>query len=279
MVEELCHQVKELQEEANRLHRIQMNKQEIDQLFTEMLQSQNSQESRTSIAVEKQVDSEPCNYRLFRRDRQGRRGRGVAQYVIEGLGCLELTVGNGTVESLWVRIKGQTNNVDVIMGVYYRPLSQDSDANKLFFEELKDTLKSTALVLMRDFNLPEITWEHHTAGTTWARRFLKNLDDNFMEQVLRKMTQKDALLDMLLVNRVDLVSEVEICGHLGHSKHEAVEFRISVDRRKSANKTSTLAMRKADFRLLRELVSKDRGKMLLQMLGSISAGHFLNITS
>ncbi|KAJ7395238.1 hypothetical protein BTVI_157081 [Pitangus sulphuratus] len=37
-------------------------------------------------------------YRLFRRDRQGRRGRGVALYVIEGLEYTELTVGNCTVE-------------------------------------------------------------------------------------------------------------------------------------------------------------------------------------
>lgn len=59
----------------------------------------------------------PCDWsalrdssRLLRRDRQGRRGRGVALYVTEGLECLELTIGNGTVESLWIRVKGQTNN-------------------------------------------------------------------------------------------------------------------------------------------------------------------------
>ncbi|KAJ7417645.1 hypothetical protein BTVI_31938 [Pitangus sulphuratus] len=70
--------------------------------------------------------------------------------------------------------------------------------------ELRDTFKSTALVLMGDFSLPKVIWEHHAAGTTGARRFLKNLDDNFMEQVPREPTQKDALLDLLLVNRVDL---------------------------------------------------------------------------
>lgn len=39
VVEELCHQVKQLQEKVNRLHSIRANKQEIDQLFSEMLQS------------------------------------------------------------------------------------------------------------------------------------------------------------------------------------------------------------------------------------------------
>lgn len=59
--------------------------------------------------------------RLFREQRQGRRGWGVALFVTEGIECMELIVGNGTVESLWVRIKGQTSKVRV----YYRPPGQD----------------------------------------------------------------------------------------------------------------------------------------------------------
>lgn len=123
------------------------------------------------------------DFRLLRSGRQGRRGREAEgwQYT-EGLECMELMVSNGTVESLWERTKGQTNKANVIMGVCYRPSSQDGDADDLFVEELRDDSKSTALVLMRDFNLSEINWEHHTAGKTGARRFLKNLDDNSMEE-------------------------------------------------------------------------------------------------
>ena len=62
-------------------------------------------------------------YRLFRRDRQGRRGGGVALYVTEGLDCMELSIGDDMVKSLWVRIKGQANKGDVVVGVYYRPPS------------------------------------------------------------------------------------------------------------------------------------------------------------
>lgn len=66
-----------------------------------------------------------------------------------------LTIGDGRVESFSVRIQGQTNNADVIMGVYSTIPMQDNNANGLFFEKLKDTSKSTALVLTGDFNLPE----------------------------------------------------------------------------------------------------------------------------
>ncbi|RMC19574.1 hypothetical protein DUI87_03132 [Hirundo rustica rustica] len=99
----------------------------------------------------------------------------------------------------------------------------------------------------------DVNWEHQIAGTNKSRRFLRNLDDNFMEEVLRELTRKDALLDLLLVNREGLVREVEIGNCLGHSNHKAIEFKISVDRRKSASKTSTLDMMRKDFGLLREL--------------------------
>jgi len=45
-------------------------------------------------------------YRLFRRDRQGRRGGGVARYIRERFDCIALTVSDNVVESLWVRIRG-----------------------------------------------------------------------------------------------------------------------------------------------------------------------------
>ena len=121
-------------------------------------------------------------YRLFRRDRQGRRGGGVTLNVVEGLECMELAAGDGTVESLWVRIQGQTNKADVVVRVCYRPPKQDDDTDEFFFKELRDASKSSAPVL-GDFNLPDVNWEYHTAGTSRSRRFLNHLDDTFVVKV------------------------------------------------------------------------------------------------
>lgn len=108
---------------------------------------------------------------------------------------------------------------------------------------------------MEDFYSPEINWDHHAAGKTWVCRFLKILDDNFIEQVIKELAWKGAFLDLLLLNRVGLLSKVEIGSHHGHSDPEEIQFKIPVDRRKSACKTSALNMRKADFRLLKKLVN------------------------
>ena len=54
-------------------------------------------------------------YRLFRRDRRGRRGGGVALYVRECFDCLELNdCDDETVECLWVRMRGKANKADIV---------------------------------------------------------------------------------------------------------------------------------------------------------------------
>ncbi|GAB0209703.1 hypothetical protein GRJ2_003436000 [Grus japonensis] len=69
-------------------------------------------------------------YKLFRRDRQGRRGGGVALYVKECFDCLELNDGDDKVECLWVTIRGKAKKADMV-GVCYRPLNQDEEADIL----------------------------------------------------------------------------------------------------------------------------------------------------
>lgn len=76
-----------------------------------------------------------------------------------GLYSTELAIGEDTVKNLWVAIKGQANKGDVIIGVYSRLPSQDDNTNELFFRERRDTSRSAALVLMGDFNLPDLNWE------------------------------------------------------------------------------------------------------------------------
>lgn len=118
----------------------------------------------------------------------------------------------------------------------------------MILQETKDAFKSTSLVLMGDFSLPEISWENHAVQSRPGDA-LKNPVDNFMAQFLKEQNWKDTLLDLLLVNREDFVSKVGVGSCSGHCNHEAIKFKISFDGRKSASKTPTLAMRR-DFSTL-----------------------------
>ncbi|GAB0205228.1 hypothetical protein GRJ2_002988400 [Grus japonensis] len=65
-------------------------------------------------------------YRLFRKDRQGRRGGGITLYVNDQLECMEPHLGmdEELTKSLWVRIKGSAGAGDIIAGICYRPPDQ-----------------------------------------------------------------------------------------------------------------------------------------------------------
>jgi len=62
------------------------------------------------------------SYRLFRRDRQGKRGGGVALYLKKSIQCEELSLkdSHAQVKRLWVRIRDRGNKGNLVVGVYYR---------------------------------------------------------------------------------------------------------------------------------------------------------------
>ena len=68
-------------------------------------------------------------YKLFRKDKQGRRGGGVPLYVSECYDITELVAGDGKVESLWVRISGRVNKADIVVGVCHSLPNQDEETD------------------------------------------------------------------------------------------------------------------------------------------------------
>ena len=56
-------------------------------------------------------------YKLFSKDRQVRRGGGVALYIKECFEVTELMTGEKKVESLWVKIRGRADKADILVAV------------------------------------------------------------------------------------------------------------------------------------------------------------------
>ncbi|KAK4829760.1 hypothetical protein QYF61_006484 [Mycteria americana] len=196
-------------------------------------------------------------YKLFRRDRRGRRGGGVALYVRDSLDSLELDDGDDRVECLWVRIRGKANKADIVVGVCYRPPNQDEETDELFYKQLGEASRSLAPVLVGDFNLLDVCWKYNTAERKQSRRFLERVaDDNFLIQLVSEPAREGALLDLLFTNREGLVSHVMVGGRLGQSDHEMIEFLIRGEAARGVRKTATLDFQRVDFGLFRRLVER-----------------------
>ena len=102
-------------------------------------------------------------YWLFKRDRQGRKGGGVALYVKKDYECVEINNIDDKVESTWIRIKAEANKTDIIVGVCYRTPTQNEEVDERLYKQLSEISRSLPLVLMGDFNFPDICWNYNTA--------------------------------------------------------------------------------------------------------------------
>lgn len=139
-----------------------------------------------------------------------------------------------------MRIKGQANRVDIVVGVYYTAPNQEEEVDKAFYRQLQNASCSQALVLMGDFNHPNICWKDNTAKNKQSRRLLQNNADNFMTQVIGEPTRRGALLDLVLTNRDGLVGNMKVEGSLGCSDHEMLEFKILRGQSRAKSRTATL---------------------------------------
>ncbi|MCQ4021281.1 hypothetical protein FK520_27165, partial [Klebsiella pneumoniae] len=126
---------------------------------------------------------------------------------------------------LWVKIRGRADKADILVGVCYRPPNQDEETDEVFYKQLARAARSSALVLMGDFNHPDICWRDNTAGHRQSRRFLECVDDNFLLQAIEEPTRRGAMLDLVLTNREGLVGDMKLKDSLGCSDHDTVEFK------------------------------------------------------
>ncbi|GAB0209762.1 hypothetical protein GRJ2_003441900 [Grus japonensis] len=193
---------------------------------------------------------------------------------------LHLGMDEEPTESLWVRIKGSTGTGDIIVGVCYRPPNQEDQVDEALYRQIGAASRSQALVLMGDFNHPNICWRGNTAGHKQSRKFLECTDDNFLLQVTEEPTRRDAMLDLVLTNKEGLVGDVKLKGSLGCSDHEMVEFRILRAARRTHSKLTTLDFRRADFGLFRDLLGRIPWDKALEGRGTqdswlIFKGHLL----
>ncbi|RMC00385.1 hypothetical protein DUI87_22993 [Hirundo rustica rustica] len=95
-------------------------------------------------------------YKLFRKDRKGRRDGVGALYIKKDFDTISIETNEDGVECLWVRIKGKANKADILLGVCYHPPNQEEEVDNLFYKQLENVSGSSALVLVGDFNLPDI---------------------------------------------------------------------------------------------------------------------------
>ncbi|PKU43877.1 egf-like repeat and discoidin i-like domain-containing protein 3 [Limosa lapponica baueri] len=162
------------------------------------------------------------------------------------------------VKSLWVGIRDQGNNGNLVVGVYYKPPDQGEPTDEAFLLQLQEASCSKALILLWDFSHPNICWKSNTASCRQSSRFLECLGDNFLRQEIDSPTQGEALPQALPIR------DVKIGGSLGCSGHALVEFTVLRDICLTRNVVRTMNFRKTNLQIFKELVKRTPWEMVLR---------------
>ena len=169
-------------------------------------------------------------------------GRGVALYIKNDLHAAEFNFKDdvNTLDTIWaeIKLKGKDN---LLIGCVYRSPNSLPERNDQLTKLLKASVDQgySHVVIMGDFNHPEITWsdgvgtprcnEYHQASL-----FLETTRDLFLHQHISDPThfrsqQQPNTLDLLFSNDQYIINSVKMNSPIGKSHHVMISFMIACD--------------------------------------------------
>ncbi|BHF74287.1 hypothetical protein SprV_0401737200 [Sparganum proliferum] len=175
-------------------------------------------------------------YHLFRKDRSGRQGGGVLTYVKYGLFASEKAGQLArTTETLWLTIQTPGSQPLEILTVY-RPPRNDPQSDSSLLEELETISIRPNVMIMGDFNAPNIDWNLTSAPGSefnFDRRLLKSVQRSHLTQHVSSPTrlregQLANCLDLVFTKAPESVDVVNCLPPLGKSDHVVLQWEYSL---------------------------------------------------
>ena len=169
-----------------------------------------------------------AGYEMFRKDRDNARGGGVLLYVKHFLTPSEFYTSVTFHDQVWCKID------DLYIGVCYRSSNTaivESDNNQNLLELITE-VGNKHILLMGDFNVPNIDWVNHTptpVADGYTKSFVKAVEESFLTQHVTVPTRENSVLDLIFSNEPDLVSNVDAIGNLDNSDHTMLLFKLHLE--------------------------------------------------
>ena len=164
-------------------------------------------------------------YKIFKKDRIGRKGGGVLLYVKDSLNPVDCDLVSEH-EMLGVVLKNLKK--DLYLYLVYRPPHQAIEKDKSLYSKLSTVVKDKLCIIMGDFNCPKINWKYKTADLE-GRRLLEFSSDELLTQWVYEATRGNNVLDLVFSSEEDLISNLRVAEKLEKSDHNIVKFEIKIN--------------------------------------------------
>lgn len=131
-------------------------------------------------------------------------------------------------------IKGYTNehrDTIIICTVYIPPNSDSDYLNSLFLYLSNLITLRDHIILVGDFNFPDINWDTLSGSSLSSKSFCDFVFQNNLSQLVHSPTHlKGNILDLVLTNSDELISNVEVIPphHSLSSDHYIISFQLSL---------------------------------------------------
>ncbi len=153
----------------------------------------------------------------------------------------------------------------LLLGCVYRSPNSTKESNAHVYSTIRSCAltKHSHVLVMGDFNFSKINWRNWSLPKvskdveSEESKFLDAMCDSFLYQHITSPTrtregQEPSLLDLIITNEEDMVSNVEHQSPLGKSDHSLIQFYFNCYHACLSNNTSKYLFNKADFAGMKE---------------------------
>ena len=146
----------------------------------------------------------------------------------------EVTELNSNCEAIWAKLEIYNNKPPYICSFYRPPSGDVEDLNELDLSIQKITRATNIpnLVIVGDFNLPDINWDNTSVRTPsnypqcLSSTLIDIVNNNYLTQMVTQPTRELNTLDLILTSNPGLIEEVMTMP--GTSDHHVVKADLHV---------------------------------------------------
>jgi hypothetical protein len=167
-------------------------------------------------------------------------------------------------EALWVEVSCGSSCITV--GAFYRSPNGTEENNQALNTLIKDvSMTCDRLVLIGDFNYPEVEWELFQSSrgpNHGTSKFVDTCADSMLEQLVVEPTryregQNSTRDDLILTNIPDIVSAIEHTPNLGLSDHQVLDIELNVKVESGKQGPIKFRYQNGNYQAMRDMISVD----------------------
>jgi len=189
-------------------------------------------------------------FKLYRKDTiNNKKGGGVALDVTNELQSVECNdLNSKKCEAVVYGVRYYFNkNEFLIVGVCYR--SQEADENELsqLFESIRQAANfNCPLLIMGDFNYPDINWETLQSDPN-GKDFIKLVLDCYLEQHVCEPTRLNNILDLVFTAELNVKNDITILPLIDNSDHNVLTWQLDCSGTRVKDNKMRLFFNQADY--------------------------------